>query len=61
MEQRVNLKFIMKVGKTATEAHAMLREVYKNQFVSPTFEWFKRFKQGREATEDDPRSGLPSL
>ncbi|KAJ8941339.1 hypothetical protein NQ318_004783 [Aromia moschata] len=57
MEQRVNLKFLVKLGKTLTEAYAMLKEVYVNECLSraQVFEWFKRFKEGREMTEDDPR------
>ncbi|KAJ8953538.1 hypothetical protein NQ318_002958 [Aromia moschata] len=59
MEQRVNLKFLVKLGKTFTEAYAMLKEVYGNECLSRTqvFEWFKRFKEGPETTEDDPRHG----
>lgn len=26
---------------------------------SVTFEWFKRFKDGRQSTENDPRYGRP--
>ncbi|KAJ8960999.1 hypothetical protein NQ318_020303, partial [Aromia moschata] len=55
VEQRVNLKFLVKLGKTFTEAYAMLKEVYGNGCLSRTqgFEWFKRFKEGREMIEDD--------
>ncbi|KAJ8939419.1 hypothetical protein NQ318_020874 [Aromia moschata] len=62
MEQRVNLKFLVKLGKTFTEAHAMSKQVYGNDCLSrkQVFEWFKRFKQERETTEDDPRPGQPS-
>ncbi|KAJ8933701.1 hypothetical protein NQ318_012255 [Aromia moschata] len=62
MKQRVNLKFLVKLGKTFTEAYAMLKEVYGKEFLSRTqvFEWFKQFKEGRETTEDDPRPGRPS-
>ncbi|KAJ8936704.1 hypothetical protein NQ318_002446, partial [Aromia moschata] len=61
MEQRVNLKFLVKLGKTFTEAYAMLKEVYGNERLSRTqiFQWFKRFKEGHERTEDDPRPGQP--
>ncbi|KAJ8959049.1 hypothetical protein NQ318_022304 [Aromia moschata] len=61
MEQRVNLKFLVKLGKTFTEANAMLKEVYGNEclFRTHVFERFKRFKEGRETTEDDPRPGRP--
>ncbi|KAJ8943434.1 hypothetical protein NQ318_015713 [Aromia moschata] len=59
MEQGVNVKSLVKLGKTFTEAYATLKEVYGNEFLSRTqvFEWFKRFKEGRETTEDDPRPG----
>ncbi|KAJ8933108.1 hypothetical protein NQ318_016881 [Aromia moschata] len=42
------------LGKTFTEAYAMLKEVYGNECVSRTqvFEWFKLFKEGRETTDD---------
>ena len=61
-EQRVNLKFLVKLGKSFTEAYAVLKEVYRNECLSRTqvFEWFKRFKEGRETTEDDPRPGWPT-
>ncbi|KAJ8962201.1 hypothetical protein NQ318_018170 [Aromia moschata] len=60
--ERVNLKFRVKLGKTFTEAYAMLKEVYGNECLSRTqlFEWFKWFKEGREMTEDDPRPGRPT-
>ncbi|KAJ8959646.1 hypothetical protein NQ318_021833 [Aromia moschata] len=62
MEQRVHLKFLVKLGKTFTETYSMLKEVYGNECLSRTqvFEWFKRFKVGRETTEDDPYPGRPS-
>ncbi|KAJ8939689.1 hypothetical protein NQ318_011736 [Aromia moschata] len=44
------------------EAYAMLKEVYGNECLSriQVFEWFKRFKEGRETTEDAPCPGLLS-
>ncbi|KAJ8963447.1 hypothetical protein NQ318_018927 [Aromia moschata] len=62
MEQWVNLKFLVKLEKTFTEACAMLKEVYGSECLSLTqiLEWFKWFKEGRETTEDDPRPGRPS-
>ncbi|GBM46699.1 hypothetical protein AVEN_244145-1 [Araneus ventricosus] len=49
MEQRVNIKFYFKVGKTATETHEMLVKVYGVDAVSKkcVFEWFKRFRDGK--------------
>ncbi|KAJ8944516.1 hypothetical protein NQ318_011774 [Aromia moschata] len=63
MEQRVNLKFFVKQGNIFTEAYAMLKELYGNECLSRTqvFEGFKRFKEERETTEDDPRPGRPSI
>ncbi|KAJ8961117.1 hypothetical protein NQ318_008794 [Aromia moschata] len=62
MEQRVNLKFLLKLENIFIEAYAMLKEVYVNEFLPRTqvFEWFKRFKDGRETTEDDPHPERPS-
>ncbi|KAJ8946569.1 hypothetical protein NQ318_008299 [Aromia moschata] len=62
MEQRVNLMFLVKLGKTFAKAYAMLKEVCGNECLSLTqiFEWFKRFKEGCETTESDPRPGRPS-
>ncbi|KAJ8955122.1 hypothetical protein NQ318_009015 [Aromia moschata] len=63
MEQRVNLKLLVKLGKTFTEVYALLKEVYGNECLSRTqvFEWFKQFKEGCETTEDDPCPGRPSI
>ncbi|GBL84411.1 Putative uncharacterized protein FLJ37770 [Araneus ventricosus] len=63
MEQRVNIKFCFKLGKTATETHEMLVKAYRVEAVSKkcVFEWFKRFRDGKEDVEDEPRSGrLPT-
>ncbi|GBM33575.1 hypothetical protein AVEN_197324-1 [Araneus ventricosus] len=58
MEQRVNIKFCFKLGRTATETHEMLVKV---DAVSKkcVFEWFKRFRVGKEDVKDEPRSGRP--
>ncbi|KAJ8944968.1 hypothetical protein NQ318_018432 [Aromia moschata] len=36
MEQRANLKFLVKLGKTFAEAYTMLKEVYVNECLSRT-------------------------
>lgn len=61
MEQRVNIKFLFKLGKSATEAYSMLQQVYGDDCLSRTrvFEWFKRFQDGREDISDDLRTGRP--
>ena len=62
VEQRINLKFLVRLGKTPTVALTLLQEVYGNDTMSRTrlFEWHRRFKEGREEVEDDQRSGMPS-
>ena len=59
--QRINIKFCVKLGKTATETLKMLRDVYGDSSMSRTkvFEWHKRFVEGREDVEDDSKSGRP--
>ncbi|GBM02475.1 Putative uncharacterized protein FLJ37770 [Araneus ventricosus] len=60
MEQRVNITFCFKLGKMAT--HEMVMKVYGVKAVSKkcVLEWFKRFRDGKEDVEDEPRSGRPS-
>ena len=62
IEQRINLKFLIRLGKTPTETFSLLQEVYRDATMSRTrvFEWHKRFREGREDVEDDPRSGRPT-
>ena len=59
MEQRANVKFCYKLGKTATETREMLLQVYGREAVSRKriHEWFKHFREGKETTEDESRSG----
>ena len=62
MEQRKSIKFCVKLGKTFTETLEMLRKAYGDPALSRTtvYEWFKRFKEGRESLDDDERSGRPA-
>jgi len=62
VEQRVNVKFCVKLGKHATETYDLLKKVYGDECLSRThvFEWFKSFKEGREEIGDDQRPGRPS-
>ena len=54
-EQRICIKFFFMLNKTAAETHRMLKKAFGEQALSQerTFEWFKRFKDGRESVEDD--------
>jgi len=62
VEQCVNIKFLTKLGKSATETYNLLTEVYGDQCLSRmhVFEWFKKFKEGRKYVRDNPKSGRPS-
>ena len=62
MEQRVNLKLLVKLGKNPNECVKLLQEAYGEDAMSKTrvYEWHKRFKNGREEVEDDRKSGRPS-
>ena len=61
MEQRANIKFCCKLGKTAMETHEMLVQVYGREAMvrKCVYKWFKRFREGKETTEDESRSGRP--
>jgi hypothetical protein len=61
-EQRICIKFCFNLNKIAAETHQMLKEAFGEQTLSQerTFEWFKRFKDGRESVEDRKHSGRPS-
>jgi hypothetical protein len=61
-EQRVNIKFCVKLGKTFTETHEMLKQAYGDQCMGRTqfYEWFKRFKDSRQSTDNEPCPGRPS-
>jgi len=62
IKQRINLKFLVRLGKTPTEALKLLQEVYGDDTMSKTrfFEWHRRFKEGKEEVKHDHRSGRPS-
>ena len=62
VEQRINLKFLVHLIKTSTEAPKLLQEVYGDDTMSRTrlLEWHRRFKEVREEVEDDHKSGRPS-
>ena len=62
MEQQVNVKFCVKLGKSTTETYDLLKKDYGDECLSHTqvFAWFKRLKEGREEIRDDQRPGCPS-
>ena len=61
-EQRVCIKFCLKLGKTFTETFQMLQQAYGEDCLSRTLchEWYQCLKSGRTSIKDDPKSGWPS-
>jgi len=61
LKQRMNIKFCVKIGKSAIQTLALLTVAYGEYAMkkSRVFEWHRRFKEGREDVQDDPRSGQP--
>jgi len=61
-EQRVCIKFCVKLGKLATETFEIIKKAYEDEAmsISKIFEWHKRFLEGHEATSDDFRADQPS-
>ena len=55
LEKRYAIKFYFKLGKNATETHGMLQAAFGASCMNraSTFEWHKRFKEGRESIRDD--------
>jgi transposase len=61
LEQRIDIKFCAKLGKSASETQQMLTEDYGADTMkkSSVFEWHKKFEEGREDVKDDERTGRP--
>jgi hypothetical protein len=60
IEQRINLKFLMKLKKeTPTECFQLLKEVYSDNVMSRMrlFEWHRWFMESQEEVEDDKCPG----
>ena len=62
-EQRVCIKFCVRLGKKGSETFEMLKQAFGDSCMicSRTSEWFGRFKNGRTSTANDDRSGRPSM
>ncbi|GFW91549.1 uncharacterized protein LOC103524116 [Trichonephila clavipes] len=60
-EQKINL-FCFKLGKTPKETYVILVLIHEDQalFRKFVYEWFTRFREGRESVSDHPRSGRPA-
>jgi transposase len=53
--------FVCKLGKSASETQSALQQVYGDTALkkSAVYDWFSRFKNGKETLEDDQRSRRP--
>ena len=62
VDQRFNVEFCVKLGKSAVETYNVLKKFYGGECLSRTlvFEWFRRLKEGREEIGDDQRPSRPS-
>ena len=60
LEERHAIKFCFKLGKNATETtYGMLQTAFRPSCMNQAsiFEWYKRFKEGRESVRDGKRCG----
>ena len=62
LQQRTNIKFLVKLGKSGNEIREMLVQVYGDNAMKKTavYKWGKRFSEGRESVTDEERSGRPA-
>ena len=62
LEQRTNIKFLVKLGKSGNEIREMLVLVYGDSAMKKTavYKRIKRFCEGRESVTDEERSGRPA-
>ena len=59
--ERVNIKFLVKLKKSATETFQLLTDAYSEDCMSRAcvFEWHKGFLEGREGLKEDDWPGCP--
>ena len=62
LEQRMKIKFLVKLGKNGNKISEMLVQVYRDNAMKKTavYKWVKRFSEGRESVTDEERSGQPA-
>jgi transposase len=61
VEQRSAIKFCVLNGISRGKTIEMLQQAYGDSSVKKTavYKWYNRFKEGRQGTGDDERSGRP--
>ncbi|GFX71171.1 protein GVQW3 [Trichonephila clavipes] len=62
-DQRICIKFCFKLGKTGTKTYEIMKTAFGDEAMSRprVFEWFRRFKEGRQSVNSDLSSGRPSI
>jgi len=62
LQQRTNIKFLVKLGKSGNEIREILVQVYGDNAMKKTavYNWVKRFSDGRESVTDEERSARPA-
>jgi len=62
LQQRTNIKFLVKLGKSGNKIREMLVQVYGDNAMKKTavYKWVKRFSEGRESVTDEERPGRPA-
>jgi len=62
LEQRTNIKFLVKLGKSGNEIREILMQIYRDNAMKKTavYRWVKRFSEGRESITDEERPGRPA-
>ncbi|XP_053429152.1 protein GVQW3-like [Nycticebus coucang] len=62
VEQRIFIKICVKLGHSSAETIRIIRKTFGDDAMSAAQikVWHKRFRDGRESVESDPRSGRPA-
>jgi len=62
LEQRTNIKFLVKLGQSGNEIREMLVQVYRDNAMKKTavYKWVKHFSEAKESVTDEERSGWPA-
>jgi transposase len=62
LEQRTNIKLLVKLGKSGSKIREILVQVYRNNAMKKTavYKWVTRYSEGRENVTGKERSGQPA-
>jgi transposase len=62
LEQRINIKFLVKLSKSRPEICQMLQQAYGEDALkrSTVFKWVQHYQKGQKDSMDNKRSGRPS-